>query len=160
MTSYLRVLSKRRPALISTFHTLSCQLFPRLPRGYFISTAAKSYSSGKENWHFPTITAASIALLIFFEEQTRDTRCEDLDSEDSVLDKPESPIRRAKMANPRKNLTKQPQNVMYHRKRSLRGRALNDKYNVDWDEVLGEGAYGSVHPARLAATGKKVSHST
>eukprot|EP00546_Thalassionema_frauenfeldii_P001398 CAMPEP_0178939012 /NCGR_PEP_ID=MMETSP0786-20121207/26649_1 /TAXON_ID=186022 /ORGANISM="Thalassionema frauenfeldii, Strain CCMP 1798" /LENGTH=741 /DNA_ID=CAMNT_0020617793 /DNA_START=279 /DNA_END=2503 /DNA_ORIENTATION=+ len=60
------------------------------------------------------------------------------------------------MANPRKNLTKQPQNVMYHRKRSLRGRALNDKYNVDWDEVLGEGAYGSVHPARLAATGKKV----
>jgi len=45
---------------------------------------------------------------------------------------------------------------MHHRKRSLRGRSLNDKYNLDWEQVLGEGAYGSVHPARLAATGEKV----
>jgi len=52
----------------------------------------------------------------------------------------------------------QPKNVMLHRKRSLRGRSLNEKYNVNWHTVLGEGAYGSVHPARLAATGEKVSY--
>jgi len=53
--------------------------------------------------------------------------------------------------------TKQePRNVMLHRMRSMRGRGLNEKYKVDWKQVLGEGAYGSVHPARLAATGEKV----
>ena len=35
-------------------------------------------------------------------------------------------------------------------------RGLNEKYKVDWKTVLGEGAYGSVHPARLAVTGEKV----
>ena len=45
---------------------------------------------------------------------------------------------------------------MLHRMRSGAGRSLNDKYKVDWKTVLGEGAYGSVHPARLAATGEKV----
>lgn len=49
-----------------------------------------------------------------------------------------------------------PINVMAHRMRSIRARNLSDKYNVDWKTVLGEGAYGSVHPARLAATGEKV----
>lgn len=53
--------------------------------------------------------------------------------------------------------TKQPRNVMLHRMRSVRGRNLEDKYKVDWSTVLGEGAYGSVHPARLAVTGEKVS---
>jgi len=48
-------------------------------------------------------------------------------------------------------------NVMLHRMRSVRARHLDDKYNVYWKNVLGEGAYGSVHPARLAATGQKVS---
>jgi hypothetical protein len=33
---------------------------------------------------------------------------------------------------------------------------LDEKYKVEWEKVLGEGAYGSVHPARLAATGEKV----
>lgn len=55
-----------------------------------------------------------------------------------------------------RRLNTQPRNVMLHRKRSLRGRSLNDKYKVEWNTVLGEGAYGSVHPARLAATGEKV----
>ena len=59
---------------------------------------------------------------------------------------------------PRKSsLRRQPYNVMLHRKRSTRARNLTDKYNVDWSVCLGEGAYGSVHPARLAATGEKVS---
>jgi len=40
---------------------------------------------------------------------------------------------------------------------SLRGHiSLEEKYNIEWDIVLGEGAYGSVHPARLAATGEKL----
>jgi serine/threonine protein kinase len=45
---------------------------------------------------------------------------------------------------------------MLHRMRSLRGRSLTTKYDIDWKTVLGEGAYGTVHPARLAATGEKV----
>ena len=49
-----------------------------------------------------------------------------------------------------------PRNVMLKSMRSLRGRSLNAKYIVDWQTVLGEGAYGSVHPARLRATGEKV----
>jgi serine/threonine protein kinase len=49
-----------------------------------------------------------------------------------------------------------PRNVMVSRLRSIRGRSLASKYNVDWMTVLGEGAYGSVYPARLAATGEKV----
>ena len=55
-----------------------------------------------------------------------------------------------------RNRHSQPKNVMLHRMRSVRARGLNDKYKVDWKTVLGEGAYGSVHPARLAATGEKV----
>ena len=47
-------------------------------------------------------------------------------------------------------------NVMLHRMRSLRARDLSEKYRVDWRTVLGEGAYGSVHPARHFATGEKV----
>lgn len=49
-----------------------------------------------------------------------------------------------------------PRNVMLHKMRSLKGRSLTAKYLVDWQTVLGEGAYGSVHPARLRATGEKV----
>ena len=40
--------------------------------------------------------------------------------------------------------------------RSINDRGMSQKYIVDWKVVLGEGAYGSVHPARLAATGEKV----
>lgn len=50
----------------------------------------------------------------------------------------------------------EPRNVMLQHMRSLKGRSLNDKYNIDWEVILGEGAYGSVHPARLSATGEKV----
>jgi hypothetical protein len=53
----------------------------------------------------------------------------------------------------------QPRNVMINRMRSVAGRGLNEKYKVDWNTVLGEGAYGSVHPARLALTGEKVRES-
>jgi hypothetical protein len=45
---------------------------------------------------------------------------------------------------------------MLKRMRSVSGRGLNEKYKVDWNIVLGEGAFGAVHPARLALTGEKV----
>lgn len=54
------------------------------------------------------------------------------------------------------NPSRKPRNVMLHRMRSIRARNLEEKYNVNWAHCLGEGAYGSVHPARLAATGEKV----
>jgi hypothetical protein len=55
-----------------------------------------------------------------------------------------------------KNSRRHSLNVMLTRMRSVTGRGLNEKYNVDWNTVLGEGAFGSVHPARLALTGEKV----
>eukprot|EP00586_Coscinodiscus_wailesii_P013408 CAMPEP_0172512878 /NCGR_PEP_ID=MMETSP1066-20121228/247823_1 /TAXON_ID=671091 /ORGANISM="Coscinodiscus wailesii, Strain CCMP2513" /LENGTH=855 /DNA_ID=CAMNT_0013292863 /DNA_START=105 /DNA_END=2672 /DNA_ORIENTATION=- len=54
------------------------------------------------------------------------------------------------------NFQTHPKNVMLHRMRSIRARNMDEKYNVDWQKVLGEGAYGSVHAARLAATNEKV----
>lgn len=56
----------------------------------------------------------------------------------------------------KRNNTGPRRNVMLHRKRSVRARHLDDKYIVDWSTVMGEGAYGSVHPARLRQTGQKV----
>ncbi len=53
-------------------------------------------------------------------------------------------------------MTTQARNVMVNRLRSMRGRNLSDKYRVDWKTCLGEGAYGSVHPARVIHTDEKV----
>ena len=47
-------------------------------------------------------------------------------------------------------------NIMLHRLRSVRARDMNDKYVILWEKVLGEGAYGSVHPAYDINTGEKV----
>ena len=66
------------------------------------------------------------------------------------------PLRRQAVKNPISSQFHQPRNVMISRMRSIAGRGLHEKYKVDWDTVLGEGAYGSVHPARLALTGEKV----
>ena len=66
------------------------------------------------------------------------------------------PLRRQAVKNPTSSQFHQPRNVMISRMRSIKGRGLNEKYNVEWNTVLGEGAYGSVHPARLALTGEKV----
>ena len=52
--------------------------------------------------------------------------------------------------------TDQPRNVMLHRMRSVRARNLQEKYDIAWKTKLGEGAYGSVYPGRLSATGEKV----
>jgi len=73
-----------------------------------------------------------------------------------AVSNPSVPIHRSPTNRKPVHSNSQPRNVMVHRLRSSRGRNLNEKYNVDWKTVLGEGAYGSVHPARLAATGEKV----
>ena len=62
------------------------------------------------------------------------------------------PRRKASVHNNRRHSL----NVMLTRMKSVSGRGLNEKYKVDWNTVLGEGAFGSVHPARLALTGEKV----
>jgi len=46
-------------------------------------------------------------------------------------------------------------NIMLHRLRSVRARNMTDKYNVLWEKKLGEGAFGSVHPAYNIKTGEK-----
>jgi hypothetical protein len=112
---------------------------------------------------------AATALMAFLKLQRSDqnddgtkTRCET-----SSVSKPERLLFPPNIttAEPRKYMTnrmaasmsQQPRNVMpLHRMTSTAGRGLKDKYNVDWKTVLGEGAYGSVHPARVAATGEKV----
>jgi len=66
------------------------------------------------------------------------------------------PLRRQAVKNPISPQFHEPRNVMISRMRSVAGRGLHEKYKVDWNTVLGEGAYGSVHPARLALTGEKV----
>ncbi len=76
-------------------------------------------------------------------------------SSDAIASQME-PLRRQAVKNPISSQFHQPRNVMISRMRSIKGRGLNEKYNVDWNTVLGEGAYGSVHPARLALTGEKV----
>jgi len=48
------------------------------------------------------------------------------------------------------------QNIMLQSHRSRLSRELSDKYAPDWKEVLGEGAYGTVHIARLKENNKKV----
>mmetsp|Transcript_25416 Transcript_25416/g.60072 ORF Transcript_25416/g.60072 Transcript_25416/m.60072 type:complete len:967 (-) Transcript_25416:28-2928(-) len=70
--------------------------------------------------------------------------------------KQSQPKRGGRGSSTKQGQNQQPRNVMISRMRSVAGRGLNEKYKVDWNTVLGEGAYGSVHPARLALTGEKV----
>jgi hypothetical protein len=100
-----------------------------------------------------TLVATAAAGVLYCVLNTReDSACETKNAF------PFSPL--TARAEPRKFKTQiihEPKNVMLHRMRSAAGRGLNDKYKVDWKTVLGEGAYGSVHPARLACTREKVS---
>ena len=45
---------------------------------------------------------------------------------------------------------------MLQHRRSRLSRDLEDKYDPDWKNVLGEGAYGSVHLAKVRETGETV----
>jgi hypothetical protein len=119
-----------------------------------LSTAAKRRLGGKEacqnNWSTGALAAVAAAAVLFMESNRQDgtaSYCEmTAASWQDVVSSGKSP----------RKLSKHAQNVMIHSRRSLRARSLDDKYNIDWETVIGEGAYGSVHPGRLAATGEKV----
>lgn len=140
------------------------------------SSRCKSSSSGPETSNniscdhtFTAAAAAAVMTLTFLSisKNERDSRshlvsqpcqCDTITKGSSSLTFDQSQKSTSTAISEKGKVKKnQPRNVMVHRLRSLRGRSLNEKYNVDWKEVLGEGAYGSVHPARLAATGEKVS---
>lgn len=146
-----RLIIKRRAVAIKAIGQLSRrhELKKRL-----VSTAAKGFAAREEssNWHFGVMGAA--ALLIAQQQQEETLKCEAQVAATEPWKDP-AVVEKNSKHGPRK-LSNKPKNVMLHRMRSLRARSLNDKYNVDWDNVIGEGAYGSVHPARLALTGEKV----
>ena len=115
------------------------------------------------NYLFGSILAAT--ALLAHQTQSNDDSNISYDSENSRGPKPLLFSPTTTTAEPRKYMTNrspgilqnQPRNVMpLHRMTSTAGRGLKDKYKVDWKTVLGEGAYGSVHPARVAKTGEKV----
>ena len=116
------------------------------------STAAKGMVANKtnNNWHFGAISVATAALMIASTQQENRTASCDSTAAEGRQDAASG------TRGPRKLSKLAKTNVMLHSRRSLRARTLDDKYNVDWDVVIGEGAYGSVHPGRLAATGEKV----
>jgi len=91
------------------------------------------------------LTAAASAVVLFSAGDQRSSSASAMASCEAAIE------------NEKRKLNSSARGVMLHRTRSNRTRGLADKYNVDWDMCLGEGAYGSVHPARLAATGEKVS---
>ena len=118
-----------------------------------LGTAA---TSGSNKRRFDHTSLAASALCVGLIGAGAFVASQDNDASDASAESWIQKIRT--LCEPRRFDTQQPKNVMLNRMRSLRGRNLNEKYNVNWNTVLGEGAYGSVHPARLAATGEKVSY--
>jgi hypothetical protein len=120
-------------------------------------TNQSSSSEGNNGLVAALVTAAAAAGVVWTLVNTRDDLTTECDTKASIASAFSIPsLSTAAQAEPRRFMTMQPRNVMLHRMRSNRARGLNDKYQVDWKIVLGEGAYGSVHPARLASTGEKV----
>ena len=92
------------------------------------SVSTQQFSSQDDPNCWTLIVTAAVLAASVYQMPRETTQCE-------------SPTRKSKI----------------NRTDSLRGGiSLEDKYNIEWEIILGEGAYGSVHPARLAATGEKV----
>lgn len=51
---------------------------------------------------------------------------------------------------------RKPRNVMLHRFRSNKARHLPEKYDVDWNTVLGFGTYGAVYSGKKSSNGERV----
>jgi hypothetical protein len=102
----------------------------------------------QNDWSLHTLAmvtaVASIWMVLAIDEESKRSKCETVASNTGSKD------------GLSKFYPKRAQNVMLHRMRSLQARSLDDKYIIDWETVIGEGAYGSVYPGRLAATGEKV----
>lgn len=124
-----------------------------------------SHAPNEQDHHsvmLPTLMALAAVAVGAAYSHTFNTECEAATAtwssapSDAAAAAAAAPVRNSKPPTRQHNMM-QPRNVMLHRMRSVRGRNLEDKYNVDWSTKLGEGAYGSVYPARLATTGEKVS---
>jgi len=118
-----------------------------------VFSTAKGFTSKEKHidWHLGALSLATAALLIGSAQQ-QDAPTASCDAATATAWQKTTEIEPKAI----RKLTNNPKNVMLHRMRSLRARTMTDKYKVDWDTVIGEGAYGSVHPARLALTGEKV----
>jgi len=98
--------------------------------------ASVNYSEGKLWLEFASV--AAVAMLNVQDDNEGNTignttRCDDFNADYSLLH------RYSKEKNDKNN-----QKIMH------------TKYNIDWSNVLGEGAYGKVYLARVADTGEKV----
>jgi serine/threonine protein kinase len=98
-------------------------------------------------------TAATAAAVVYTATEGKDDHEEPLQPRPSVQ---ATSFLTPSTSSAMSSTTSSPRNVMLHHMRSIKGRSLDRKYMVDWNTVLGEGAYGSVHPARRRATGEKV----
>ena len=140
----LRIQNKKSVVMSSC--SSSSSIHTRTAAVASLSTFQNKESNSRFN-NFSLAATTAAAVTLFTITTTTTTECETSMTNSS----PKSSSIQFKPS-----LKKGPKNVMLSRLRSLRGRSLSDKYTVNWKQVLGEGAYGSVHPARLKATGEKV----
>jgi len=121
--------------------------------------AAAASLAGQDYWRESESSFYGVGVAVAAAVAASAAACKYTYQREKEMAQCESPIQlqRSKRAPAQKLLAGgAARNVMLHRMRSLRARDLSEKYRVDWRTVLGEGAYGSVHPARHSATGEKV----
>jgi hypothetical protein len=123
---------------------------------------ADGNSGGKKSWLAALASAAAVTLLNAVDDGETNirTRCDyspfqrlsrKLDAEDA----PFEPWRQSPTA-------PQSSSLLHIYSKDENGKnhkddiPMNKKYSIDWSHVLGEGAYGKVHLARVIGTGEKV----
>lgn len=170
--SFMRKIVMPRRGLLSSTTTSSSMMLSTLGRMGYQSSSTWAKNASQRTWHYCMggLLFSTATVLIVQQQQEQQAfiahgtitvpttvSCELQRAQpDILLDPTPTSASSLLSSSSSKTPTSQPRNVMIHRMRSLKGRGLNEKYRVDWHTVLGEGAYGSVHPARVAATGEKV----
>ena len=152
MLSRLLTQSKLTRKLLAGAPTSQAKICDGRIRNLLLAAAKRRFGwreSSTRNWSLGALAFVATAAVLFVESD----RPEKLSSCEMAGAPRQDAV---SSGNRPRKLSKQAQNVMIHSRRSLRARTLDDKYNIDWETVIGEGAYGSVHPGRLAATGEKV----
>ena len=129
----------------------SCQVVRRA------ATTGGSTAGGKKSWLVSLASAsAAVALLTIVDDEDNNnntvrTGCE-------FFRHPESPapFEQSPMSPSSSSLLRRFSKDKNGKNEKDGNLPMNKKYNIDWSNVLGEGAYGKVHLARVAATGEKV----
>ena len=155
VSSVLRIACRNRSCLQSSIQQQQChgiirRTLARHSRQRRFATVAKA-AIAADNQHNGSSAATAAALLLAAAAATLQLP---QGSSTTTSTKTQNEPRRVPS---RISTTLTPRASNLSRFRSITDRGMNSKYTVDWNVVLGEGAYGSVHPARLAATGEKVS---